>query len=292
MVKENLNPPFYTTLEINNESIRLKNKENTRFIPPFVLDVFDSDNDSYVGNDQKSTFLGRTVIGLDDDKFRFSKDDSILNPRWYPLQVSLDNKDKQGEILVSFSIPDENDYEYKNTPAQTGILKMVKFQEQHVSINVLGLRNLVSTGIIPVKKSFIQFNIGSLIPPQWGTSVTNIRTLPGAPGPNPTLNTLIDFKVPLPSNKLFSPVLACGVYDSLMKGKIQPMIGTFIIPMGQLMHQLLEKRVQDQTDFEEIIMRLKAILQETEPGSHYTDANKNLPRAVREKILRQKLSIQ
>ena len=70
------------------------------------------------------------------------------------------------------------------------------------------------------------------------------------------------------------------------------MIGTFIIPMGQLMHQLLEKRVQDQTDFEEIIMRLKAILQETEPGSHYTDANKNLPRAVREKILRQKLSIQ
>ena len=75
---------------------------------------------------------------------------------------------------------------------------MVKFTEQEVSINVLGLRSLVSTGIIPVKKSFIKFNIASLIPPKWGTSVTNIRTLPGAPGPNPTLNTLINFKVPLP----------------------------------------------------------------------------------------------
>lgn len=37
-----------------------------------------------------------------------------------------------------------------------------------VEINILGLRGLQSTGILPVKKPFIKFNLNSLVPPGEG----------------------------------------------------------------------------------------------------------------------------
>jgi len=46
-------------------------------------------------------------------------------------------------------------------------------------------------GILPVKKAFIVFNLKSLVPPEDGTALDNIKTQPNAPGSNPTINTLI-----------------------------------------------------------------------------------------------------
>ncbi len=43
--------------------------------------------------------------------------------------------------------------------------------------------------------------------------MSNIQTLPSAPGPNPTINTTIDFSVPMPSDPLFAPKLSCFVHD-------------------------------------------------------------------------------
>ncbi len=37
-----------------------------------------------------------------------------------------------------------------------------------VEINILGLRGLQSTGILPVKKPFIKFNLNSLVAPSEG----------------------------------------------------------------------------------------------------------------------------
>ena len=51
--------------------------------------------------------------------------------------------------------------------------------------------------------------------------------------------------------------------------------------MGTLMHELLDKRVKDQTAFEEVLWSLKCILNEIEPGSKYIDANKSLSREIR-----------
>lgn len=138
---------------------------------------------------------------------------------------------------------------------------------------MLGLRSLVSTGLVPVKKAFIQFNIASLIPPQWGAAVDNIKTLPGAPGPDPTINTLIDFKVPLPLKRLFSPVLSCTCFDSLFQGLSQPQIGSFQVPVGALMHALLAKRVADQNALADIIVRLQNILDEQEPAGFKRSTN-------------------
>ena len=44
-------------------------------------------------------------------------------------------------------------------------------------------------------------------------SMENLKTLPTCSGPNPTLNTAISFKVPLPLDPLYAPKLNCIVYD-------------------------------------------------------------------------------
>ena len=63
-----------------------------------------------------------------------------------------------------------------------------------------------------MKKAYINFNIKTLCP-STVTSISNIQTLPSAPGPNPTINTTIDFSVPMPSDPLFAPKLSCFVHD-------------------------------------------------------------------------------
>ena len=91
--------------------------------------------------------------------------------------------------------------------------------------------------MLPVKKALVQFNIKSLVPPD-STAVENIRTQPGPTGPNPTINTTMKFQIPLPTDPLYCPQLSCMVYDYIFKGWNQPMIGTFVVPIGQLMQNL------------------------------------------------------
>jgi hypothetical protein len=68
----------------------------------------------------------------------------------------------------------------------------IDFQEFNVNMLILGMRNLQSPGILPVKKAFVKFNIKSLVPPN-GPALKNIQTQPIAPGSNPTLNTTMKF---------------------------------------------------------------------------------------------------
>ena len=52
----------------------------------------------------------------------------------------------------------------------------VPFEEFVININILGLRDLQSVGILPVKKAYIVFNLKSLVPPDDGTALENIKT--------------------------------------------------------------------------------------------------------------------
>jgi len=47
-------------------------------------------------------------------------------------------------------------------------------KEYSVDLNVLGLRELESFGLMPIKKPFIKFRIKSLLPPDKAQAVTNI----------------------------------------------------------------------------------------------------------------------
>lgn len=109
-------------------------------------------------------------------------------------------------------------------------------------MNVLGMRGLQSPGILPVKKAFVKFNLKGLVPPSIGNDLKNIKTDPRAPGPNPTICTLMSFQCPLPIDPLYCPRLSCQVYDCIFTGWSQPMIGTFVIPVGELMHELKAER--------------------------------------------------
>ena len=59
--------------------------------------------------------------------------------------------------------------------------KSVETADFDVDMLILGLRDLQSPGILPVKKAFINFNIKSLVPPN-GPAVADIKTQPKCPG--------------------------------------------------------------------------------------------------------------
>ena len=40
----------------------------------------------------------------------------------------------------------------------------IEVEEYNVIINVLGLRNLLSTGLLPIKKAYVKFSVKSLLP--------------------------------------------------------------------------------------------------------------------------------
>lgn len=117
--------------------------------------------------------------------------------------------------MVSFAVA-PSDYSFCYSAKELNLAKYVNTRDFTVNMLILGLRELASPGILPVKKAFIKFNITSLVPPN-GPSVKNIQTQPGKPGPNPTLNTTMKFSIPLPTDPLYCPRLSCSVYDQIFK---------------------------------------------------------------------------
>lgn len=112
-----------------------------------------------------------------------------------------------------------------------------------------------------MKKAFIVFNLKSLIPPDDGRAIANIQTQPNSPGANPTINTLIKFKVPLPDDKLYQPRLLCTVHDYIFKGFNQPLLGSFIIPVGDLIDKLKDERARETKAIEDILKGLMEIIE-------------------------------
>lgn len=153
-------------------------------MPPFVLDVWDEDPGM---GELADDFICRCIIPIKDAVY--SEDDEIPKPKWYPCKLKPNAPDC-GEILVSFSIV-VDDFNYKVPLNYIKLRDQVETPEFQVDINILGLRDLQSVGILPVKKAFIIFNMKSLVPPEDGTALENVKTQPGAPGSNPTINTLI-----------------------------------------------------------------------------------------------------
>ena len=199
-----MNPLFYECKELSIEGASVDT------LPPFLLDVYDDDA---LGSD----FICRCTIPLDeaaytvDDEDEDAEEQKVARPKWHGCKLKPTSP-VQGEILVSFSIV-ADDFSYKIPLNYMNLKDEVNFKEFTVSLNILGLRDLKSVGILPVKKAFIVFNLKSLVPPDEGTALENVKTAPSAAGANPTINTLIEFKLGLPDDPLFCPRLSCTVHD-------------------------------------------------------------------------------
>jgi hypothetical protein len=138
-------------------------------------------------------------------------------------------------------------------PKEAGII----MQEYNIMMNILGLRNLQSSGILPVKKASIHFNLKSMVSPDVGNAIENIKTEPSVPGPDPTLSTLIEADIALPTEKLYTPRMACRVNDNIMGGFNQPIIGTFTLPIGDLIESLAKERKEEIEAIEDVVEELR-----------------------------------
>jgi hypothetical protein len=128
--------------------------------PPIILNIWDRDAGAFESDD----FLGRSVIYLRDAAL--SEDDNIPLPKWHKVVMGFtDDEPSIGEILVSFSLV-ADDYNFKIPSEYLKLQDYLDFKEYTIEINALGLRNLQSFGLVPVKKPFIKFNLRSLLPPE------------------------------------------------------------------------------------------------------------------------------
>ena len=210
-------------------------------LPPFIIDAYDEDQ-TLVGKNE-ADFLSRAVIYHKDadEQGAVTTEDMVPRPVWFPMRFSPKGP-TCGEVLISFAVVDDDFAFTAPTVDDVRLEKNVKMKDFEVSMNVLGMRGLQSPGLLPVKKAFVNFNLKGLVPPSIGTNLKNLKTVPKAPGANPTINTLMKFEVPLPIDTLFCPRLSCQVYDTVFAGFSQPIIGNFTIPIGELMIELKEER--------------------------------------------------
>lgn len=248
-IEDNVNPLYYEVVELDYE---VRDIDDLSSYPPFILDVFDEDQELL---DSTDDFLARAIINPGAEKpedrpvitqqkdFEIDRHLEIPDvPKWHPLRF-LPGEPKSGEILVSFAVS-AIDYNYMHPVRSVDLASRVEFQEMDISMLILGLRQLQSPGILPVKKAFIQFNLKSLVPPN-SSAIQNIQTTPGASGPNPTINTTMKVTIPLPTDPLYCPKLSSTVYDYIFRGWNQPMIGVFTIPIGEYMLELKAERARE-----------------------------------------------
>ena len=186
VVEDNCNPLFYETLELQYD---VDNQDDLESYPPFIFDIFDHDDDLF---DSTPDYLCRAVVEPEDCSIKMEKDwktceehgnddckmcFGILQryipdkPRWHPCYFSP-GQPQCGEILVSFSVSSD-EFRYPFIPREVNLASLVQVREFGVNMNILGMRNLASPGILPVKKAFCKFNIKSLVPPN-GPAVKNI----------------------------------------------------------------------------------------------------------------------
>lgn len=78
----------------------------------------------------------------------------------------------------------------------------------------------------------------------------DITTNPSGGGSNPTFAQMLRFSAMMPSEEIFCPSLQCAVYDNLLFGLSQPLIGNMFIPLG-LIYRVQKKLRKNELAFEE-----------------------------------------
>ena len=204
IIEDSVNPIWYERKEIR---LFYRDEQNA---PPMILDVYDSD--SIIQSDD---ILGRAVLYVIQIKcltpFKLKDIDYKLDdledskPQWHPLTMG-DEENSGGEILVSVNLFSKNFKLPDKLSKEMRIYPETKLYE--IDLNVLGLRNLVSSGILPVQKPYVKFDLSSMLPKysQFGR-ISNLKTEPCKGGNNPTLKTLVKFNVELPLQRDLIPSL-------------------------------------------------------------------------------------
>lgn len=179
---------FRKTLNpIWNERILIPTYIVGSFIPPLIINVHDYDV-KLVGKAEYE-FLGSTHMFL--NQFNQAQDYAkIPEPTWHNLKYSEDSK--MGKISLSATIINASERADNLRPR---VVKMNQQLVDHsIKIRILGLRNLQSSGLIPVKKPYIKINTSSLMERsinEQDIPYTDLTTVPKSGGDNPNIGDVM-----------------------------------------------------------------------------------------------------
>lgn len=232
---------FLKTLNpVWNERVILATYAIGSFIPPVIINVHDYDpkSDSKDPKDMKEgtyEFLGNTCIFIG-RKNRVNSLSQIPEPEWYDLKYSKDSIMGRISLSVTISLPEGQYF-------RSHVSKMKEDLEKHlVKIRILGLRNLQSSGLIPITKPYIKINTTSLIL-RAGSNETVpysvLETIPKQGGSDPNIGEIMNMDVDLPVEDSLKPSISCEVLDQALFGTNEKSLGNFEIDIGY--YSLLSK---------------------------------------------------
>lgn len=213
-----LNPIWYESFSMN---VSIGSIDTA---PPIIVQVWDYDAGS---NDD---IMGICTINMASIAVN---PESCPRPEWHKLSLGSDET-QEGEILVSFMIVDSK------VPG----FFMPELTEVSIDIYALGFRNLKpALGWLPVNKAFLKIDVRAIQLPGEQSLITELSTQPNSQGPNPNIGAVLSFKTKIPVDPLYCPNITCTVYDFLMSGRSQPILGTFQLNL----HRVYSKKITQQT---------------------------------------------
>ena len=230
-VKNNtMNGVWNEKLEFKDVKIDLNDRSTW---PIFLLNVFDY-------NQIKSNVpMGYNYVWLCNAGYSLNNIE-LCTPKWHNLFLPKSNK-RQGQILLSFYIFDQAHEKLKND-----INFLPETQLYNCEICVLGLRELKPLGLIAIKKPFIKFDLNSLnVTGRDEDALAPIQTIPVNGGENPTINTVISFDAKLPTDEKFMPELQCEVYDNILSGMHNSLLGVFSIDVKRIIRKTSKQITED-----------------------------------------------
>eukprot|EP00742_Colponemidia_sp_Colp-10_P008749 GILJ01009495.1.p1 GENE.GILJ01009495.1~~GILJ01009495.1.p1 ORF type:complete len:1395 (+),score=268.10 GILJ01009495.1:46-4230(+) len=195
--------------------------------PPVIVNVYDHD---VIG---ENDFLGRAVISFERIVTEFRQDGPPV-PVWIPIAMNFDET-AEGQVLLAFQlVPAE--YAHK-VPMNENIRPLM--EERVVEITCLGLRDLENHGLVPIKKPFMEFDIGNR-----DETDAVIKTAPSCTpsSVNPNIHAVIPVTLLLPVDPLFAPSINCRVYDHLFGGISTPLLGTFTVHLEEAVKKLIQAK--------------------------------------------------
>lgn len=239
-----------------------------------MLIFFDTDDGWFAGDDD---YMGRACIFLKDVE-DLSTDDRIPVPTWYPVKFGFDDahdKENGPRVLASFACV-EYDYDFMYQPDDVALAEQLmlpgtdtklnmpnlQIEEYNIIINVLGLRDLLSTGLLPVRKAFCKFSVKSILPPAQAKAVADIFTSPNEGGTDPNIRTTLTFTAHIPADPYYCPRMTCTAYDKLyFEGMKQPILGTYTLKLGDILAATREKDNKVIRELEKLIKILNSALE-------------------------------
>jgi len=99
-----------------------------------------------------------------------------------------------------------------------------------------------------------------MFPPNSEFVIQDISSQPGPSGSNPSIITMLEHEINLPIDRILCPSLQCSVHDNILSGNIQPLIGHFELPMGELLYQRNQEYQHNIQKVVEIVEKLKKIV--------------------------------